>query len=189
MHKLICFLLHLFFIIKINFLKTSNYDVCYITNNRIFRIFSFHFCPGPGFRRSTAQILTIGVSTTYCLTAVLFLSISSEMKMMICLVLFLSGPAICALSLLRSWANNRMMIQPTVYRALWSSRVACPWGLLGRAVGVCICSIWNKLQLRLGARTKSLVPPAEYERMRKCLCACVWTCASFLLLLLLFGLC
>lgn len=107
-----------FFIIKINFLKTSNYDVCYITNNRIFRIFSFHFCPGPGFRRSTAQILTIGVSTTYCLTAVLFLSISSEMKMMICLVLFLSGPAICALSLLRSWANNRMMIQPTVYRAL-----------------------------------------------------------------------
>lgn len=108
----------------------------------------------------------------------------------ICLVLFLSGPATGALSLLRSWANNRMMIQPTEYRALWSSRVACPWGLLGRAVGVCICSIWNKLQLRLGARTKSLVPPAEYERMRKCLCACVWTCASFLLLLLLlFGLC
>lgn len=33
---------------KIKYLKTSNYDVYYITNNRIFRIFFFNFCPKLG---------------------------------------------------------------------------------------------------------------------------------------------
>lgn len=115
---------------KINFLKTSNYDVYYITNNRIIRIYFLLFLPKSGIRRSTVQILTIGVSTTYCLAA-LFLSISSEMTMLVCgsyrgrrYALFCS---FARGQIIRR--HTRMMIQPEFGSPIFS--VSCPWERLG----------------------------------------------------------